>query len=196
LATDRAKQFEHLNNLYKDASKSSHHYWLSYSNMSTWQFWVLLALIILPIASLYFLLDRKRALLIGFFGLNVHVWFTYIDTFGVTNGLWNYPYKLVPFLPVNLALDTAIVPVTFMLVYQWTTKHKKNFYLYGTALCMFFAFVFKHIMVLLGLFELYRGMNYFYLFLFYMLTMVVAKLITDLFIYLLKEKKKPQLGID
>jgi hypothetical protein len=195
LATERAKQFDQLNNLYKDVSKTSHHYWFSYSNMSTWQFWFLLAFIILPLVALYFLLDRKKALLIGFFGLNVHVWFQYIDTFGVTNGFWNYPYKLVPFLPINLALDTAIVPVSFMLVYQWTIKHNKNFYLYGTALCMFFSFVFKNVLVTLGLFELYGGMNYFYLFLFYILTMVISKLITDLFIYFLKEKKPP-LGAD
>jgi hypothetical protein len=195
LATDRAKQFDHLNHLYKDASKTAHQYWLSYSNMGTWQFWFLSAFIIVPLTALYFLLDRKRALLIGFFGLNVHVWFQYIDTFGVTNGLWNYPHKLVPFLPVNLALDTAIVPVTYMLVYQWTTKHNKNFYLYGTALSMFLSFVFKHIMASLGLFELYRGMNYLYLFLLYLLTMVISKLITDLFVHFLKEKK-PRVGVE
>jgi hypothetical protein len=196
LATDRAKQFQHINSLYKDASKAVHDYWFSYSNMSTWQFWLLVALLLLPLIALYFLLDRKRALLIGFFGLNAHVWFQYIDTFGITNGLWNYPYKVVPFLPVNLALDTALVPVGFILVYQWTTNHNKNFYFYGTALCLFFAYIFKPILISLGLFEFYKGMNYFYLFLFYLLTMVISKLITDLFVHFLKEQKKPQLRID
>jgi hypothetical protein len=132
----------------------------------------------------------------GFFGLNIHVWFQYIDTIGVTNGLWNYPYKVVPFLPVSVALDTAIVPVAFILVYQWTIKHDKNFYLYGTGLCMIFGFVFKPIFAALGLFEFYKGMNYFYLFLLYLLIMLISKLLTNLFVHFLNTSKKTRLKID
>lgn len=165
-------------------------YWKTYSNFSTWQFWVNLVLLLLPLVALYFFIDKKRALLLGFFGLNVHIWFTYIDAFGVTQGFWIYAYKLFPVLPTNFALDVALVPVIYILVYQWTLNNNKNFYLYLVILSLFFAFVFKPLFSVLGLFEFSRGGNYFYLFLGYVAIGLISKLLTNLFIYFEKKPEK------
>lgn len=154
--------------------------WIFYSNPSTWQFWVLLSILIVPLLILYFKIDRSKVFLIGFYGYSVHVFFTFTDIYGINNGYWHYPYQIIPALP-SISIDTALVPVAFMLIYQWTINHHKNYYLYAIITAAIFAFIFKPILVGIGLFRMYDGINYFHLFLGYILTLLVAKLITWLF---------------
>src|SRR5690606_28107976 len=115
-----AEQFHEANQMLSDASDSVHSYWISYSNMSTWQFWVLLILLVAPLVVLWYAIDRRKTLLVGFFGFNVHAWFHYCDLYTTSHGLTNYPYKVMPFYPVSVTLDTSLVPIAYMLLYQWT----------------------------------------------------------------------------
>ncbi|WP_235801514.1 DUF2781 domain-containing protein [Heyndrickxia acidiproducens] len=41
-------------------------YWEKYSSFNTWQFWLTIAFLLLPLIALYFFIDRKRALPLGF----------------------------------------------------------------------------------------------------------------------------------
>jgi hypothetical protein len=189
MGTEQTKQLIELNKLNEKVSILTFDYWQSYSNLNTWQFWFLFAMLVLPLIALYFFIDRKKIFLIGFFGFNIHVWFHYSDAFGVTHALWNYPYNVFPIL-VGFPLDAALIPVLFMFVYQWTLNKNKNYYLYATGLSAFLAFLFKPAMVTFGLFKLYKGMNYFYVFLIYIFVMLLAKWITNLFVYLSKGNKR------
>ncbi|MDF2962097.1 MAG: hypothetical protein K0S39_3832 [Paenibacillus sp.] len=191
MTAEQTKQIEQLNKMHEKMTSANFHYWQQYSHMGTWQFWFNLAIIVLPLISLFLFIDRRRAILIGFYGFNVHVWFTYIDAFGVTRALWNYPYKAIPLLPVSFALDASFIPIVFMLLYQWILNHRKNYYLYFTGLSLFLSFLFKPALTTFELFQLNKGMNYFYLFLGYMIIMLVSKWITDLFLYLHNEKDDP-----
>jgi hypothetical protein len=100
-------------------------------------------------------------------------------------GLWEYPYNLVPMLP-SFALDASLVPVLFILLYQWTLNHNKNKYLYPILLSAVLAFIFKPILVSLDLFRMFEWVNYIYLFIFYFAFFVVSKWIADIFIWLEK----------
>ncbi|WP_404456769.1 CBO0543 family protein [Oceanobacillus kapialis] len=164
-------------------------YWFKHSSFDTWQFWVHVILLIAPLVILYFKIDRKRALLLGFYGFNVHVWFTYIDVFGAKLGFWSYPYQIMPVITVSFGLDISFIPVVYMLLYQWVLNHDKNYYLYLTGLCLFIGFIFKPLMVAVGLFELDKGANYFHIFIGYIVIMLISKWITDLFIYFEKKPK-------
>ncbi|MFC4099065.1 CBO0543 family protein [Paenibacillus xanthanilyticus] len=182
----QAQQFEQIRQAKLDEAGIIHRYWLNYSNVDTWQFWLLAALFVIPLIVLFWKMDRSKALLLGFFGLNVHIWFSYVDTFGVERGMWGYPYKFVPFLPESITLDTSLVPVTFMLLYQWCIHTRRNFYLFGIALCGAYSFGLKPIMVQLDLFHMYRGMNFIYLFLLYLLVFGLAVGVTAIFLALRK----------
>jgi hypothetical protein len=182
LKREQMDQLDKLNKLYESVSNQTSHYWQSYSNMGTWQFWFFLVMVITPLIILYFTIDRHKALLIGFYGLNVHVWFHYIDTTGVINGLWIYPHTLVPFLPISVALETSLIPVTFMLLYQWTLNHKKNYYIYSMGYCFFLAFLFKPALTIFNLFHVYKG-NYVYLFVGYLSIALLSKWLTNLFVH-------------
>jgi hypothetical protein len=190
LNTDQTKLLEQIRKLHEKVSNTTLDYWMAYSNLNTWQFWITLAILMLPLIALYFLIDRRQALLIGFFGFNIHLWFHYFDIFCVTHGLVTYPYKVIPFLPASVSLDSSLVPVTFMLLYQWTLKHRRNYYLYATAYSIFLSFLLKPALVTFGLFRLYKGLNYFYIFLLYMVVHLLSKWITDLFLYFQRERKK------
>jgi hypothetical protein len=157
-------------------------YWQQYSHAGTWQFWVLILGFIVPLIVLYIKIDRSKIFLIGFFGLNIHVWAAYLDTYGTRTGLWGYPYKLVTEITGNVILDTSLIPVAFMLVYQWTLINKKNFYLYALISCAIFAFILKPIMAYFDFFWMNENMNYFKLLLFYVADALISILITKIFI--------------
>jgi hypothetical protein len=180
----QAEKFESIRQGNMDQTELITDYWMQYSNINTWQFWLLIFMFIVPLIVLYWRMERQRAFFLGFFGLNVHVWFSYFDTFGVQHGMWGYPYKFMSLLPESITLDTSFVPVAFMLLYQWCIHNRRNFYLFGIGLCAAFSFVLKPIMVQLDLFHMYRGMNFFYLFLFYLAVFGLAIGITKLFVFL------------
>jgi hypothetical protein len=130
--------------------------------------------------------DKNKIFLIGFFGYSIHVIFAYVDAFGKHTGLWNYPFPIIPELP-GLALDSSLVPVTFMLVYQWTLNNKKNYYVYSIITAIIFSFIFKPLLVAIGLFKMYGNINYLHLFIGYLLVLLTAKFITYVFLWTQKK---------
>lgn len=158
-------------------------YWNTYSNMGTWQFWLVILMLLLPLIALFLYMDKRKALLLGFFGFNYHVAFHYTNAIGISLGLWEYPYPMLSFLP-SFALDASLVPIVFMFLYQWTLNHGKNIYLWAAVLSGVFAFVMKPIMVWLHLFHMYEWVNYFGLFVFYYLFFLISKGVTSLFLWL------------
>jgi hypothetical protein len=187
--SDEQKQF--LQKLVSEQLESARNwteYWFQYSHMGTWQFWFNIVMLVVPLIFLYFFLDRKKALHIGFFGFNIHVWFTYVDVTGARFGFWSYPYQSIPFIPVSFGLDVSFMPVVFMLIYQYALNNDKNFYLYALGMSALHSFVIKPIMYFFDLFHLYRGTEYYHLFLLLIPILVVSKWITRLFLKFEKGK--------
>lgn len=158
-------------------------YWNSFSSVETWQFWLIVAVLVIPLIILFILIDKRQILLIGFYGLNIHVWIAYVDSIGLRIGLWEYPYILAPVLP-SFSLDASLIPVSFMLVYQWTLNHKKNFYLYSFLLSALYAFILKPLMKYFHFFHMFKGINYIHLFIIYAAVFIASKLVTNLFLWL------------
>ncbi|WP_100372095.1 CBO0543 family protein [Bacillus sp. FJAT-45037] len=163
-------------------SQSQLEYWQQYSHINTWGFKAVLFMFILPLVVLYFVIDRKNILLLGFYGMNIHIWFSYIDIVGVKHGFFSYPFQLIPYIPGNLTLDAVLIPILFMLTYQWSINHKKNFYISSIAMSLILSFAFKPLLVNLNLFVLHKGTNYFYLFILYCIIFLFSKLITNIFL--------------
>lgn len=164
-------------------------YWETYSHFFTWQFWVVLAMFIIPLVLVILFIDRRKIFQIGFYGYSVHVFFTYTDLIGTHHGQWIYPYKLHPFIPSSLTLDASLVPVIYMMLYQYTFNKGKNYYIWITVLCLTLAFIFKPLMVGIGLFHFRKKENFFILFVGYAVVALISKWITDLFIYLKRTSK-------
>ncbi|MBB3111189.1 hypothetical protein FHS18_003257 [Paenibacillus phyllosphaerae] len=181
---EQSRQLEMLQDAHQQGTAFTQQYWHAFSGTDTWQFWLLLGLLVVPLLVLFMFIDRKQAILVGFFGLNIHVWASYCDHFGVTHGYWNYPYKLMPFFPESVPLDTALVPITYMFIYQWTLNSNRNFYAYALTVCALFAFVVRPTMVAFDLFVMFNDTNFVVLFMIQVIVLLVSKLITSIFLNL------------
>ncbi|WP_227522030.1 hypothetical protein [Bacillus solitudinis] len=124
---EQLEAFSKITSMTEKLSQSQLEYWQQYSHIDTWGFKAVLLMFIAPLVCLYFVIDRKNILLFGFYGMNIHIWFSYINIAGVKQGFFGYPFELIPYIPGNLSLDAALIPVLFMLIYQWSINHKKNF---------------------------------------------------------------------
>jgi len=110
-------------------------HWLN-EEVFAWQWWFLLAFMIISYVVLWKLLDRKRVYEILCFGLLIAITATILDVLGNELTLWVYPNKLVPIIPRLIELDLASIPVAYMLIYQWFPQWKRFIW----ALILFSAF--------------------------------------------------------
>lgn len=179
------EELNRLNELQKELTTGSIHYWNQYSSFDDWHFWLMVILGILPLVLLYFFIDRKRMFHLGFFGFSVHILHSYTDIAAAQIGTWTYPYKLIPIFPISFTFDASFIPVTFMLVYQWTLNHKKNFYLYAAIPAFFFGFVAKPLLVAINIAKPGAGGQglkaYFILFISHLAISYLSKWLTDFF---------------
>lgn len=150
----------------------------------------MLALFVIPLVILYLYIDRRNLFLICFYGWNIHVWFTYVDQIAVRYGYWSYPYRLIPYIAYSFVIDSSLIPVTLMLVYQWTMKHNKNFYIYSIGAAFALAFIIKPLMVQLNMLDIHKGMNYFYFFIVNTVILLFSKLMVNIFLSIHKKANK------
>jgi hypothetical protein len=182
MGTGQKEMLDKITELQEHLSKVQIEYWLLYTNLTTVRFWIVFLMFVIPLIVLYFRIDRKIIFLLGFYGFNVHIWFSYINIWGVKQGYWDYPYELLPFIPGNISLDSSLIPVLFIFVYQWCLNRNKNVHLYSLALIAFLSFGFKPLLVAVDLFRLNKGLHPIHIFILYCIMYIFSQLITYLFL--------------
>jgi hypothetical protein len=166
-------------------------HWLKYSNWETWYFWFNIMSIIVPLVILYFKLERKRLFEICFFGFIVHVTWSNIDSILSSNNYLIHPHGFTHFFPMGITVTAVVLPVFFMLLYQYcTNKGEKYFYLYTIILSAFFAYGFGYWSKEVELLKMYKGMKLTYLFLIDILVAYIAYWVTKLFIVIKNQTSK------
>lgn len=178
---NRLEKFIDFVHLREESTRHLTEYWREYSNFSTLQFWIMVAILVIPLIILIIKIDKEKLFVVCFYGYSIHITFAYLDLYGVNKGLWGFPFQVFPFLP-SFSLDSSLVPVSFMLVYQWTLNKKKNYYLYSIITAFILAFIFDAILVRFGLFEMYKNTNYFHLFIGNIITFLFARFLTIFFL--------------
>ncbi|MBM7662981.1 hypothetical protein JOC85_003807 [Bacillus mesophilus] len=161
--------------------ESFHEYWVLYSSFHTWEFWINLFLLIIPLLMLAVFIDRKRIFEIGFFGFAIHSIAIYIDIYGINEGLWGYPTQITSYLVSNFSLDASLLPISCMFVYQYTYKKGPIFYFSVIGLAVLFAFILKPLFVRFGLFYMSPNFTYFQLLMFYLAGLAIAVIIANIF---------------
>ena len=184
MTTEQEKQLSKILTQQENVIEMWVEYWKAFSTWDTWQFWAIILVWVIPLIVIYFAIDKRKIFQIGFYGFNIHAWFSYSDAIAIRTSHISYPFQVIPFMPVNFALDASLVPVSFMLLYQWCLNHNKNVFLYGTILSVIFSFGLKPLLVSLDLLQLHKGTTYFFIFLNYLLILVLTIFITKIFIYL------------
>ncbi|UOE58023.1 CBO0543 family protein [Cytobacillus oceanisediminis] len=186
---ERIEDFQEIMGMQRDSHLALTEYWKQYELYTSFEYWLMAAFLIAPLIILFFKIDKEKIFLVGFYGYSIHIMFGYHDLLGRNLGYWNYPIPLIPHIP-GLALDSSLVPVIFMLIYQWTLNHQKNFYLYSLLAAAIMSFVFKPMLVSLGIFELQGKANYLYLFISYIIVFLFAKFATAVFLWAQKKYGK------
>lgn len=174
-------QFDKIVKMRKESADALVDYWIQHSFYTYFEYWIVVALFLAPLIILAYKIDKSKIFLFGFFGYSIHVFSIYSNVIGINKGMWNYPIPGLPMLPA-VSFDASLVPVTFILVYQWTLKNKKNYYLYAIITSVFFSFIMEPLFVYLNLFKLYGDIHHFHRLLVYVTIALIAKIITNVFI--------------
>ncbi|MGE5370859.1 MAG: CBO0543 family protein [Solirubrobacterales bacterium] len=113
----RIKAVGEFNAQVTEVHKAFFDYWMT-NVLFHWDFWVNVALSILP--WLIWMKYRKKAstnrlLFVGFFVIILTSW---LDFFGTIYGLWYYTGKILPTIPTYIPWDFCIIPVFIMFLLQ------------------------------------------------------------------------------
>jgi len=126
----------------------------------TWQWWLLVFLMIGPWILWWYLVDKKRLTpicLLGMFVLATCVW---MDDLGTDLILWYYPYKLLPIYPQLVPINYSVLPVAYMLIYQFFAAWRS----YITAMLIMatlFSFVAEPALNYLGIYIVLKWQYYY-----------------------------------
>jgi len=111
----------------RQAKMTMHEYvlakWLAEDVFSP-KWWGFVALIIVSYIICFSLLDKRRFTQILLFGSLMAVSSVVISIFGSNFNLWSYKSRIVPTIPSPFVYDLTIIPLYYMLVYQYSPNWK------------------------------------------------------------------------
>src|SRR5699024_422388 len=118
VVTDIIETLEKLNVL------QTERYWENV--IFSYQWWILLIIFVSLWIIWFILFDWTRInfiLLVGFLSSFLA---TLMDEVGISLSLWVYPYSLTPFTDRMNVVDLAIIPVFYMLLYQYARRWRSE----------------------------------------------------------------------
>jgi hypothetical protein len=143
----------------KELNAKSREVWLDYylnEILFSMQWWIIILSFIIPYIIFWKLVDKSRIKEILFVGVVIGLLSFLLDQIGAGSGLWTYHYTLTPLeREIWDPADFAIIPVFYMLIYQWFQKWKS--YIYAHIVFAFFgAYIGGNIFQWLGIYELLK----------------------------------------
>jgi hypothetical protein len=151
-------------------------HWLNHA-LFTWNWWILVTFIVLPLLLWIKVFDRKRVLELLLVWTLVIIPTSYLDAIGIDLKFWVYPVQFVPITPRALPFDFFVVGIAYMLLYQYFNSWKK--YLIALLLMSFtYAFIGEPLSHALNL-VYYIKWKYFYSFLYYIILGLTVKVIVN-----------------
>jgi hypothetical protein len=139
----------------------------------TWRWWLDVAMIILPLYIWWKVVDRKRIYEIVSYGLLINIMASYLDIIGSEYALWMYPVRVLPSMPFLFPVDSVVIPVTFMIVYQKYPKWK-GYIITAVIVSLVFSFAAEPLLVWANLYRMVTW-HYIYSFPIYVAIAVTGK---------------------
>ena len=149
-------------------------HWLR-QEVFTFQFWLLIALLILPWFLWWKLADKKRFFELLIFGLLVETIVTVLDELGCQLNFWEYRYDIEPLFPRLIPMNFTMLPISYMLIYQYFMRWK-TYLIASSIIATCFAFIGEPIFNYLNIYELLNW-RHIYSFPIYILLAVIFKLV-------------------
>jgi hypothetical protein len=158
--------------------------WLG-EGVGSWRWWVLCVLLIIPWFIWAKLVDKKKFLELALFGMIIMVDSITLDELGFQLSLWNYPVDVLPVFPRLSSVDYTVVPIIYMLLYQYFPTWK-SFFWSLVVISFIFSFVVEPIIVKLGFYILIKWM-YPYSFVIYIIMGLLARWLTRFFVDIMRK---------
>ncbi|MCP8615390.1 CBO0543 family protein [Salirhabdus salicampi] len=136
---------EHIEKIKEILLQLEYNDWLQ-NVLFTWQWWFLLTATIMPWIIWWKLVDKARLLEIVTYGLWWILVAVTLDDIGVTLQLWDYPKQLMFLIHPLGPSDLTVIPVTYMLLYQYTSRWT-SFVIGSFVVAFVFAFVFEPLFI-------------------------------------------------
>lgn len=124
------------------------------------QWWFLVLITVVLWITWIILVDKRRISTILLVGFITSLLAVIMDDIGLSLTLWGYPYPLSPFVSRLNPVDVAVIPVSYMLLYQYAKKWRAYFILL-VLLALFAIFVSEPIFSMLNMYIL-LGWEYWY----------------------------------
>lgn len=118
-----SESFRQILDAHKMFVQLRYEHWIQHEAY-TGVWWLLLSAWILPWIAWVCLVNRRQLAELYCYGVTVMFITTLLDAIGSVQGLWTYPIKVIPFTPHLEPIDWGILPVTYMLVYQYLPQWK------------------------------------------------------------------------
>lgn len=133
-----------LNNMMMD-------YWIHNFVLSL-KWWLLLVLTIVPWFFWWKVVDKSRILEILLYGILISSISTLLDVMGWNFSMWIYPNTLLPLCTPLVPIDYMLLPILYMLVYQYCSSWK-SFSIVLLMMSSIFAFVLEPLAEMLNLYK-------------------------------------------
>ncbi|UTE72099.1 hypothetical protein M1I95_17825 [Rossellomorea marisflavi] len=117
----------------------------------SYQWWITLAITVLLWVVWVLVVDKLRLKSIIIVGLITSLMATVMDDVGLSLAAWHYPYQIVYFTTRFNSVDFAVIPVTYMLLFQYFTRWK-TFIIATASFSLFAAFIAEPLFVKLGMY--------------------------------------------
>lgn len=169
--------YEYVRDLETLLAYNRYLHWINFE-VCSYQWWLLTVVSILSVIVCIKLIDRKRLIEIFLYGLIIAVLSVTLDEFGYEYRLWSYNIHLLSQLPHISWVYYIIMPVIYMLVYQYYYDWR-SYYLAMAVLAVVLAFVFEPLLVLMQIYVLLKW-RHIYSFPIYFVIGVAAKALVQM----------------
>jgi hypothetical protein len=160
--------------IHHDNVKQDVHNWLN-NELFSWNWWVLVGFILIPLIIWIKVVDRKRMLEYLLVWTLVIISTSYLDAVGADLKFWTYPVQFLPITPRAIPFDIFMVGITYMLLYQYFSSWK-TYIIALVIMASTFAFIgepFSHLLNLVY----YIKWKYYYSFIFYIVLGITVRVI-------------------
>jgi hypothetical protein len=159
--------------------------WLK-NEFLTWEWWILVVFLVVPWVIWAKLVKRDIILEILLFGTIIILTTTLLDVVGAQYSFWDYPIAFLPFIPRAFPFDFSMVPVAYMLLYQYFRRWK-SFILAQIIMALTYAYIGEPFCEWVKLVN-YLEWRYRYSFIYY----IIVGIVTRALILKLASLSKPQ----
>jgi hypothetical protein len=118
----------------------------------SWRWWLKLVLTVLPWIVWVKIRDKKDTVRLLFIGLFVASVTNFLDNIGISYGLWQYNWKLMPVTNSYFPWNYSLFPVLIMLILQF--KPKVNSIIKALVFAFMCGFVFEPFADWIGLYTM------------------------------------------